>query len=146
MKFLLAITFSLLAYRADEALAAYKCKNEGKTIYSDQPCTEGLQSRLDNLEKPNPAVIAESLQQSERERLRLKELEQQRAQRDAQYAKQERKLLQEQARKRKACRALERRKRWAEEDAAAASAKSAESAQRKVRRAGELFDEECGQR
>jgi hypothetical protein len=78
--------------------------------------------------------------------MQLKELGKQRVQRDAQYAKQERKLLQEQARKRKACRALDRRKRWAEEDAAAASVKSVESARRKARRAGEMFDEECKQR
>lgn len=146
MKFLIVIAFTLLAHPTDEARAAYKCKNEGKTTYSDQPCTQGLQSRLDNLEKPNPAVIAEALQQSKRERVQLKELGKQRAQTDAQYARQERKLLQEHAKKRKACRALERRKRWAEEDAAAASAKSVPSAQRKARRAGELFDEECGQR
>ena len=141
MRFLPLLAACLLT----NALAdpVYKCKQDGKTSYSDRPCAHGKPVEL-----PAPVGIrpegAEAVTTRdartllELEKLRIaREKEQQRSDRaDARQAKAA-------GVHRKQCARLNLRKRWAEEDVARLTGRAQVAAQRRAQRATEALAVEC---
>ena len=139
---LLAFLISLSA----PALAIYKCASEGKITYSDSPCSNGKSVRFEESSGSTPlsSDAAKARQQAVREKNELKRIESERQQQEAQENKERQKLVQANAGKRKKCAELSLQQKWAEEDAATASKKSAEKAKRNARRKAEKLQMECG--
>ena len=73
----------------------------------------------------------------------LDRLENDRHKKELKEEKDRQKASRIQATKQRKCASLERRKKWAAEDATAAYGKSAEKAKRRARRADEVFEAEC---
>lgn len=128
------------------ALAIYKCESEGKITYSDSPCSNGKSVKLDEPSGSTPlsSDAAKARQQAAREKNELKRIESERQQRETQENRERQKLTQVDAVKRKKCAELSLQQKWAEEDAAAASEKSAAKAKRNARRKAEKLQMECG--
>jgi hypothetical protein len=139
------LMLSLLASMSSPALALYKCEANGKTSYSDEPCSAGA-TRMDISPntKVSPPDAANASRQAAREKAELKRLENEREKREAQEHKEREKLARTVALKQKKCNALALQKKWSEEDAAAATGKSVEHARRNARRKAEKYQMECG--
>jgi hypothetical protein len=140
------LMLSFLASLSAPASAIYKCESNGQITYSDEPCSNGKSVKLTEPSgnAPLPADKAKARQQATREKNELKRLENQRQQLEAQEDKERQKLARADAIKRKKCENLALQQKWAEEDAAAASGKSADKARRIARRKAEKFQMECG--
>ncbi|HEY8101858.1 MAG TPA: DUF4124 domain-containing protein [Burkholderiaceae bacterium] len=138
---------SLLLSFSFPALAVYKCEAGDKITYSDAPCATGKSVDLGNKTSTSAASdIAKAKEQNTQEKKQLKELETARHKREAAEDKQQEKLMKTAAGKKKKCASLELKKKWSNEDAANASVKKQESAKRKVHRAEEKYELECGKR
>lgn len=125
------------------AHALYKCEAQGKVSYADTPCAGGKPLNLD--EQPAASAdAAEAAQRHARNKSELKRLEDTRRKRDAQDEKEQLRLARANRAKTKKCATLAQRQKWAQEDAAQASGKSAGKATVKARRAAETFELECG--
>ncbi|MFK3737864.1 DUF4124 domain-containing protein [Massilia sp. TN1-12] len=159
IRFLPLLAALLVAAAASPAATAadpvYKCQFDGKTTYSDRPCSEGEQIAMPPLTigvdlpgKNTPAtndartlLKIEKLriaQEKEAERLRQARLkreyqEQQQAERGERLA----------ANRRRQCDKLRLRSKWAAEDAARAPSPQRETALRKARRQAETLAVEC---
>lgn len=136
----------LLISASAPAMAIYKCESDGKPVYSDAPCAGG--KMLDIATAPTVTDTNSAKRQAADEKVQLQRIEKERQKQEAQEEKERKKRQQQASRaqtaKHKKCSSLERRKRWAEEDAAAATGKSVNKAKQKVRRATEQFSAECG--
>ncbi|OGB23081.1 MAG: hypothetical protein A3I66_08690 [Burkholderiales bacterium RIFCSPLOWO2_02_FULL_57_36] len=137
---------SLLFALSSPALAINKCESNGKISYSDEPCGNGKASKFE-APPPDSAMsrdIASARQRAAREKNELKRLESERQRLEAQEDKENQKLARANASKKKKCAELALQQKWAEEDASAASGKSAQKIKRTARRKAEKFQLECG--
>lgn len=141
------LLLSILALLSAPALAINKCEANGKISYSDAPCRNGKASKIEaeSRSEPTSSDIANARQQAAREKNELNRLENERQQNEAREEKERHQLARANAGKQKKCADLALRRKWAEEDAAGASGKSAEKVRRTARRQAEKFDQECGQ-
>lgn len=135
------ILFSVFMAASAPSLAVYKCESGGKTIYSDTPCPNGRQLNIDGA-PPGDAEAARK--QAEREKTALRRIDADRRKQEAQDEKQQRRVAHANAARQKKCKALAMRTKWADQDAAAATGKTAEKAKIKARRVAEQFETECG--
>lgn len=103
------------------------------------PCAGG--HRLDLDAAPPPDI--DSRRQLVQEKAELKQLENARHKQEAKGAKEGQRATRAFAVKQKKCATLARRQKWANEDAARATLKTAEKAKRKARRAEEVYQAEC---
>lgn len=141
-QFLLA---SLLAVISLPALAVYKCEVDGKVTYSDAHCTSGKSVDLGEQAPTSTAAdIAKANEQNAQEKSKLKQLETARHRREAKEEKQQRKIANATAIKRKKCASLELKRKWSHEEMANASGKKRERAQRNARHTEEKYLLECG--
>lgn len=131
----------LLASFTAPALAIYKCESNGKVTYSDEHCPGGKVLDTGGAPVVDADVVA---RQAAQEKNRLKRLEHERHKLEAQEEKQQQRAAHAAAAKQKRCSLLDRRRKWADEDAAAATGKSHEKTKLKARRVAEQFDAECG--
>ena len=125
---------------ANPAFAIYKCVANGAVTYSDAPCPGG--KPLDIGESP-PHDAADAQRRAASEKQTLARIESERRKQEAKEETARRKSARAHASLERKCAALERRRKWAAEDAASATGKSVEKAKRKARRAAELFEAEC---
>ena len=127
------------------ALAVYKCESNGKVIYSDAPCQGGKTTDLSShLTQPTASETAQAHQIRAQEKNKLQGIESERHKREAKEEKQQIKAAHAFAAAQKKCAALAQRTKWSSEDAANASGKKRESAQRQARRMVEKYELECG--
>jgi hypothetical protein len=139
------LTYALLAIAVvaclpGTALAIYKCEANGAVSYSDAPCLGGKQ--LDITTAPN-ADAADATRRAAREKRALAQLERERRKQEQQEEKDRKKSARTRAALERKCATLDRRRKWAAEDAASATGKSAEKVKRKAHRAEEVFEAEC---
>jgi hypothetical protein len=132
----------LLVSFSAPALALYKCKSGDKITYSDQQCPGG--EVLEPASGSSADDIAQARKQAEDEKRQAKRLENVRRKRELQEEKEQQRAAHERAVKQKRCALLAQRKKWAEEDAAGATGRSAEKAVIKARRMADSFELECG--
>ncbi len=125
---------------ASPAFAIYKCESDHGTVYSDTPCPN---AKLVNINSAVPADADDARRQAAKEKKSLKQLEDARHKAERIDEKDRQRAARAQAASRKACAKLALRKKWADEDAASATGKSADKARRKARRAEEYFQTEC---
>jgi hypothetical protein len=122
------------------AFAIYKCEGNGTVTYSDSPCPGGKPLDIGSIP---PSDLADARRRADQEKQALSRIENERRKQEVREEKERRKSARARAALERKCAALERRRKWAAEDAASAAGKSAEKAKRKARRAEELFDAEC---
>jgi hypothetical protein len=122
------------------AFAIYKCEANGAVTYSDAPCPGGKQ--LDIATAPE-ADSADAVRRAAREKRVLAQLESERRKQEQKEEKASKKSARIRAALERKCATLDRRRKWAAEDAASAAGKSAEKVKRKAHRAEELFEAEC---
>jgi hypothetical protein len=134
---------AFLMSAAAPAFAVYKCESNAKITYSDTACTGGRSTDLGN-----PATGSDNAAQARRElaqqKAEVKRLETARHKQEAQQEKLRKAAASSETARQKKCASLARRKKWADEDFAAAAGKSREKARRKARRAEETYSSECG--
>jgi hypothetical protein len=123
--------------------AAFKCLQDGKVTYGDQPCHEG-QGKLVPLSQTTTERDAQlARERAQQEKRALEKIEHD-AQRDAQQAqKSQQHHAREIAAQNRLCSALAQHQKWREEDALRASPRSAEKAKRHARRAAEKYAAHC---
>ncbi len=140
------LVLAFLVSLSASALAINKCEADGKISYSDSPCGNGKAIKFEEPPRSSPLSpdVANARQKAARDKNELMRLENERQQREGQEVKERRKLAQVDAVKRKKCVEMSLQRKWAEEDAAAASGKSAEKAKRTASRKAEKFQIECG--
>jgi hypothetical protein len=149
---LVAATASPGATAADPV---YKCRFDGKTAYSDRPCSEGEQIPMPPLAigvdlpgKNTPATNdARTLLKIEKLRIaqekEAERLRQARLKREYQEQRQAERGERLAANRRRQCDKLRLRSKWAAEDAARAPGPQREAALRKARRQAETLAVEC---
>jgi len=120
------------------AFAVYKCESNGHVTYSDSPCPGGRQLDI----SPAPDAT-DARKRAAQEKQVLNRLESEQHKTELKEEQDRRQAASRQAAKQRKCASLERRKKWASEDAATAYIRSAEKAKRKARRAEEIFEAEC---
>jgi hypothetical protein len=139
------VLLSLLVLICAPALAVYKCESGGTITYSDEPCRGGKVLELDNpASGKTPASSAEH--QAALDKREARRLEKERHQREAMESKEQQRVAYVNATRQKRCASLALQKKWSEEDAAAATGRSADRAIRKARRSAEKYEAECGKR
>lgn len=114
-------------------------------IYSDEPCADGKVKLIDttNSHLSEPA-LNEAKARSKRERETLHHLEEKRHKEEMIEEKARQKQMRANDALRKKCEALALKRKWSEEDAAAATGKSAEKLKRNAVRQQEKYSSECG--
>lgn len=122
-------------------LAIYKCESNGKVIYSDAPCAGGKALDISNV---SPTDAAAAKRQLAQEQSKLRKIEGERLKREAIEEKERQRIARDNEAKQRRCTGLAQRKKWADEDAAAATGKASEKARRKANRATEQFEATCG--
>jgi len=122
------------------AFAVYKCEAGGMVSYSDAPCSEGKLLDI----APSAGDAKDTQQRLAREKAELTRLENERHKREAKEAQAQLRADRVRASYDKKCSALARRVKWAREDAASATGKSAEKTKRRARRAQEQYEGDCG--
>lgn len=135
------LTVLMLSWSAS-SFAIYKCDAGGKTIYSDTACPNGKALDID---AGVPAGAAEARRQAREERYALDRIERARSKQEAKEEWERKHAAKAAAAREKKCAGLARKQKWAEEDAAAATGKSADAARRKAHQKAEEYETECGQ-
>jgi len=131
----------LLMIFATPSFAVFKCEQHGNISYSDRACPGGVALDL----APIPAADATEANRQARDTQRsLERLEKARRQREAKEEKERQRAAKLAGARQKKCATLARRQKWADEDAASATGKAAESARRKAQRKAEEYQDECG--
>lgn len=123
------------------AVAVYKCTVDGKVSYGQEPCVHGK-----SVELAVPAAPGESPADAAtlaRQKRSADGMEQERRRREAKEEREQARAAQAGATQRKKCAALELERKWAAEDAGAASHQHADKAKTKARRAAEKLAVEC---
>jgi hypothetical protein len=135
----------LLLLNSAPALAIYKCEAGGKITYSDAPCLGAKVKELAEAtgNSVSPADATHAKQQLVREKSEAARLEKARRQREAVDEKERRQAAKSAATRKRNCAVLAQRKKWSDEDAAAASGRSAEKARLKARRMTEKYEAAC---
>jgi hypothetical protein len=141
---LLMSSTAWLALLPIPAYAVFKCEEKGQISYRDEPCKGGKMLSLPGQETPsNPDRLA-AQELAAREKRELTLLEKERRRQEAIEEQEMRKAAKVQASKQKKCRTLALNKKWAEQDAAAATGKSVEKARRNAARKAEKYELACG--
>jgi hypothetical protein len=134
------LLLSIFVCASAPAFAIFKCESGGKVTYSDTNCSGGRVLDVNGA----PATDApKAVRQAEQEKKSLKRLESEQRKQTAQEDRARQRIARTEAMRRQKCTSLERRQRWADEDAAHATGKSAERAKRKARHATEQYQDEC---
>jgi hypothetical protein len=139
MKYGAFLLLATIMFAGSASATVYRCEHGGTVNYSDQPCPGGRPVTVDAPASDSKAARL----QAENDKKTLQNLEKERQRQEAQEARERRQAQKQIAAREKKCGTLERRKRWAAEDAASAVGKSAEKAKRKARRATEAYEAEC---
>jgi len=137
-KFLLIL--ALISFSASAA-PVYKCESNGKTTYSESPCSGGKEMQGDV--KPTEADQASAKQRADKEKAIEKKLADKRQKREAKEEKERLRAAKKSEAKDKKCAQLQQWANWANEDAAKISGPKAEKAQLKSRRTTEKYVLEC---
>ncbi|MGV3743158.1 MAG: hypothetical protein ACO1NO_12695 [Burkholderiaceae bacterium] len=133
-----------LLYSAS-SFAIYKCEANGKIIYSDEECTEGRAKAIDTTNSQlSDSAANEAAARSKREKEALKLLEEKRRKEEVLEEKARQKKLRAEEALNKKCQAMALKVKWSEEDASAATGKSAEKSKRTAHRNREKYEAECG--
>ena len=131
----------LLSFSAP-ALAIFKCEIAGKVTYSDEPCLGGKTVIANGGTAPS-LDATKAKQQLAQDKREVERLEKARHQRETKEEKEQQQAARSANVKKAKCTSLEQSKKWADEDAAHATGKSADNAKRKARRATEKYEVEC---
>lgn len=142
-------TLSVLLLLSTPALAIYKCESNGKLTYSDVPCHAGKALPLGTSiqDKISATEVDAATQRAADQKKELDRVEKERRQVDALDAREQKerqKLAKADAAQKRKCAALALRQKWSDEDAAAATGRSAEKSKRAARRQAEKYQMECG--
>lgn len=135
-----ALLLGLLLSLSAPAFAVYKCESDKKVSYSDIPCPDAKVLDIGGAASPD---AAHARQQATQEKKKLTQLEAARHKMEAKEEKERQQAARANAAARKTCAKLALRKKWADEDAASATGKSAVKAKQKARRAAEQHQSEC---
>jgi hypothetical protein len=139
------LLIALLLTFCTPAFAIYKCETNGKVSYNDTPCAESQHVKINTL---NTSQLSSDPAQAERQltqqKNQVRQLQQERRQREMAENKLQDRNAHTYAAKQKKCASSALHRKWAEEDAAQATGKSASKATRKARRAAEKYELECG--
>jgi response regulator RpfG family c-di-GMP phosphodiesterase len=127
------------------AATTFRCDTQGKVTYSDVACDGALALPAADLRAPATikAEQDEALRQAAANKVQVQRLEA--ARNKVEHAERKERLHASaiaSARQRK-CETLAQRRKWANEDASAASGRHAEKASRKARRVAEQYELEC---
>jgi hypothetical protein len=122
------------------AQAIYKCNVDGKVSYGDQPCTKGDTVELP---VPPPPAAQPALEQANRERSSLQQLEKLRLTRELAEQRDNARAQRAFAAQRQKCNRLRLQHKWAIEDLARTSGARLETARIKARRHSEALAVEC---
>jgi hypothetical protein len=139
IKFLL---ISFFAAFSAPAFAVYQCQVDGKTVYTDMPCAGG--KILPPHDNPSSADTHKSEQEHIQEKKELNRLRNARHQGEIKEDRERQHIAHVINTKKKKCASLGLRKKWLDEDAAAAKGKTSEKAKRKAHRMTEKYQMECG--
>ncbi|UVW27000.1 DUF4124 domain-containing protein [Massilia sp. H6] len=134
------VLLCLLAGSASGA-TIYKCIDAGKVSYSDRPCGAAAVALAAAPALPGDAAAA--LERLARERKLLQEIEQERALRGQQAAREAARTERAAAAERRRCDKLRLQRKWADEDSARAGRDEAGQARLKAKRQGEVLAVEC---
>lgn len=140
------LLLSLLVSASSPALAIYKCESNGKVTYSDTVCRDGksIEFRAAADGTPFSADADDAMRQAAHEKALAERLKSERHKREATEDRQQLKAARLYQNTQKKCASLAMRKKWSEQDAAAAAGKSADKARRNARRKAEQYALECG--
>lgn len=140
MNRLLAFLAFFLLSQLASAGTIYKCVKGGKPHYSDRPCGKSAQAlKVEGAASPDPATLA----RLERERALVQKIEDERAVRDEQLARDAAREQRAASSQKRRCDKLRLQRKWAEEDSARAAPDEAGSARIKARRQAEALAVEC---
>ena len=138
-------TLPILALLACAGLASaqsvQRCRINGSIEYRDRACPDGAGELL--AVPRAPILDAAGQRQLAREKALLASLLKERAAREAKDAQLQARASKTAETRRQRCAKIELEKKWADEDAAAAPARSHEQLRRKARRKGDLVQLEC---
>lgn len=129
-----------LASGAAAAGTIYKCKEGGTVSYHDRPCGHAAVALK---VQAAPAPAPEALQRLARERALLQEIEDARAARDRQAARERARTQRQAAAMKRRCDKLRLQRKWAEEDARRAGRDESERARTRATRQAEALAVEC---
>lgn len=136
----LSMAILCLVSGAASAGTIYKCREGGRTSYHDRPCG---QDAVALTVQAAPAQAPEALARLARDRARLQEIEEARAAREEQAARERVRAQRAAAAMRRRCDKLRLQHRWATEDVQRAGREEAERARTKARRQAEALAVEC---
>jgi hypothetical protein len=122
------------------AQTVYKCSEQGKLSYGDQPCPDGHSVVL---AVPSAPPSAAALEQLQRERTLLRQLEDQRARQELAEQRARQHAWRALAERRRRCDRLRLERKWADEDAASSAGTRAQAARLRARRRAEALAVEC---
>ncbi len=139
-----ALLLSLLLAAAAPAFAAYKCEANGKTLYSDTPCTAGKTIELEEKVTVTAADRALAQERLAKDKASVARQKKERLKREAAEKKLAQAAAKKTAAKQAKCATLAQRVKWSEEDAEQATGKSIPKAKKKARRMNEKYTLQCG--
>ncbi len=134
------LLFSVLIAASAPSFAIYKCESGGKIGYSDSPCPNGRKLDVDS--EPSADAPA-AKEQARRDKAALRRIDAEKRKLEAQEEKEQRRAAHANAARQKKCKTLAMRSKWADEDAASATGKSAHKARLKANRIAEQLAMEC---
>lgn len=141
------VALALFLTYSNSSLAIYKCEENGKTIYSDERCANGRATQIDTTNsRISDSAADEALARGRREKDVVKRLEENRRKEEVLEEKARQKRIRADEALRKKCQTMALKVQWSEEDAAAATGKSAEKSKKTARRNREKYEMECGRR
>ena len=124
--------------------SAFKCQENGKTIYSQAPCKNGNLTAIE-IKTDNPSAHEQQLaQEAHRQRLKtLGSMEKSRHREEARQDSINRHLASQAASAKKHCEAKQLQAKWAKEDLKNAQLKTEMKARQKLKRADEKAELAC---
>ncbi len=145
MKFLattLTLLFQSMLVFADTT--AFKCQENGKTIFSQHPCKSGTSTAIDIKTIAPSADEQLAAQKAHKQRISaIGKLEKTRERDDAKHEAISRRAVNKAAAARKRCEAQQLQTKWAKEDLKNTQPKGEMKAQQKLKRAQERADFVC---
>lgn len=122
----------------------YKCTINGNTSYNQTPCPAGAQQSILNIADARTVQqVKEAQQRAAQDKAHVEKFEKERQKQEEKIAKENQKVAAHNAKVKKQCESLERKLKWAKEDAESATAKHHAKEQKKLERAREKFAAEC---
>ncbi len=134
----------IIGFTSVPALAIHRCEAQGTVTYSDRPCQNSSDVRVDPATPPSSAqqqTASDAAQQ--RQAAELARLQQQRELRERQDQRIRDLAARGAAAREKKCRTLALQLRWREEDLREASLKQEANARKRLRRTEERYRDEC---